>query len=117
MGGVKIATRFLLLYIIAFLASVGTTMLTLGFFFFTAGAWRWDAKLNLALAAGMNVFYIGGSLTAHALSEKFGRRAALAVLYSIMTLICAASAMIGSHITISLCLLLYMGGTSMTWPM
>src|SRR5947207_8466626 len=107
MGGVKIATLFFLLYTIAFLASVAATMLTLGFFYFTAGAWGWDAKLNLALAAGMNVFYIVGSLTAHALSEKFGRRAALLVIYSIMSLICAAAAMIGSHITISVCLLMY----------
>src|SRR5690242_17735735 len=85
---VKPSFRLAFLYAVAFLASTGATLLTLGFFYFTASVWGWDARLNLALAALMNVFYIGGSLAAHAISARFGRRKALLYLYTLMSAAC-----------------------------
>jgi MFS family permease len=114
---VKPSVRLGFLFAVAFLASIGATLLTLGFFYFTTSVWGWDAKLNLALAASMNVFYIGGSLLAHAISERLGRRKALVVLYALMTIACLFAASFNTHLAVSICLLAYMSVTGATWPM
>lgn len=92
-------------------------MLTLGFFYFSAGVWHWDATLNLSLAAAMNAVYVCGSLLAHGLAQRVGRRGSLGLLYSTMAVACAAAAMIASHLAISGCLLVYMFFNAMNWPM
>src|SRR5581483_3572019 len=105
---VNLRLRLALLYSVAFFASSGATLLTLGFFYFTRAVWGWNAKLNLSLAASMNVAYVVSSLSAHAISTRFGRRRALAILYAMMTACCAAASFAPTHLLVSSCLLVYM---------
>ena len=114
---VKLQSRSIILYLVAFLSSVGATMLTLGIFYFTARLWGWDAKRNLALAAAQGMFYIISALSAHAVSARLGRRKSLVVIYSIMTLISGVTGIMSSHLFASACLIAYMFITGMNWPM
>ena len=104
-------------YFIAFVASIGATLLNLGFFYFAHSVWGWDAKENLELAAVMNVAYTFASLCAHAISAKFGRRKALLGLYVLMTLASIVASFSPTHLAASMCLIMYMFFAGMTWPM
>jgi MFS family permease len=109
--------RLTLLYLVAFIASAGATLLTMGIFFFTANRWGWDARENLAFAATQGMVYTVSALLAHAVSTRWGRRKSLVGLYVLMTLVAIVAAMVFSHVVICICLMLYMFFVGMTWPM
>ena len=54
-------------------SSVGTTLLSVGIFFYTEHFFGWTLRQNLLLAAAQGTAYVIGSLCSHGLAERFGR--------------------------------------------
>src|SRR3954454_11069521 len=97
--------------------SAGTTLLSIGIFFYTANVFGWDAKANFLLAASQGTAYACGALCASAVSSRFGRRPALLGLHAIMAAMCVVMLMFPSHGVFVAALLCYSFTAAVNWPM
>src|SRR4051812_40691079 len=97
--------------------SAGTTLLSIGIFFYTANVFGWDAKRNFLLAASQGTAYTCGALCASAVSSRFGRRPALLALYAMMALFCGVMLAFPSHAVFVVTLLCYSFTAAVNWPM
>jgi len=69
--------RILAYYAVEGLASLGSSLLMLGIFFYTERKLGWTARQNLLLATAQGVVYVFGALGASAVSAHIGRRGML----------------------------------------
>jgi MFS family permease len=69
------------------LSSIGTTLLSVGIFFYTEHYFGWGLKQNFLLAAGQGAAYVIGSLNAHRVATMFGRRRGLIRIFATLTLL------------------------------
>jgi MFS family permease len=97
--------------------SAGTTLLTIGIFFYTANRFAWDARNNFLLAASQGAAYAVGALCAHAVSRAFGRRRSLLVLHPLLGLLTLVLLLFQSHVVFVATLLLYSFTAAVNWPM
>jgi MFS family permease len=97
--------------------SAGTTLLTIGIFFYTANRFGWDAKDNFLLAASQGAAYAVGALCAHAVSNAFGRRRSLLVLHPLLGLLTLVLLLFQSHVVFVATLLVYSFTAAVNWPM
>jgi MFS family permease len=98
------------------LSSVGTTLLTVGIFFFTEHYFAWGLKQNFLLSTGQGAFYAVGALLAQPIAARFGRRRGLVGIYLLMAgMALCALATRGSGIVV-VALLLYALVSATNWP-
>jgi MFS family permease len=97
--------------------SAGTTLLSIGIFFYTANVFGWDARRNFLLAASQGTAYACGALCANAVSSRFGRRPVLLVLHAIMAAMCVVLWAFPSHAVFVTALLCYSFTAAVNWPM
>jgi len=107
----------LLLFAAEGVTSAGTTLLTIGIFFYTANRFGWDARRNFLLAASQGTAYALGALCAHGVSKQFGRRRSLIVLHAMLAILCAVLMLFQSHVVFVATLLTYSFVAAVNWPM
>src|SRR5687767_9122622 len=109
--------RFTLLFAVEALTSVGTNLLSIGIFFYTAHEFGWGLRQNFLLAAGQGVIYVVGALAAARLTARRRRQhAVLAAAYAMMGLIVWAAAVPGprwAFVGVALAYTLFNG---ISWP-
>src|SRR4051812_47099567 len=76
-----------LVYLVEGLTCLGTNLLLLGIFFYTKERLGWGLMQNFLLATGQGAVYVVGSLSAHGLTVRLGRRNALVGVYSTMAVL------------------------------
>lgn len=110
------------LYGIEFLGSVAGTLLSIGIFFFMNHRFGWQARENFLLAAAQGVVYVPGALLAGRVTARFGRRASVAALYGILTILCVAAWTLASEqgsssaVAVVGVLLVYTFAIGISWP-
>jgi MFS family permease len=106
-----------LLYAIEAMTSVGANLLLLGIYFYTKERLGWSLMHNFLLATGQGAVYVVGSLMAHGITERLGRRRALVGIYATMAVLAGVGLMVvGSPVWVTVLLLLYTLVTSFNWP-
>src|SRR5437764_14643270 len=68
-------------------SSVGSTLLTIGIFFYTDHYFHWSLRQNLLLSAGQGAAYVIGSLSSHAIAARLGRRGGLIAVLAVLTIL------------------------------
>ena len=103
-------------YLSESLESIGTTLLSVSIFFWTAKHLGFSLRQNFLLAMGQGIVYTAGALLAERLARKFGRRPALIGIYFILIAVSAAAAFAPRPMVIVL-LLAYSLVAAANWPM
>jgi len=100
------------------LSSVGTSLLSVGIFFYTTHYFAWGMKQNLLLAAAQGAVYVIGSLVAARLADRFGQRRSLFAIYACMTC-CALVALAAksSPAVLIVALVAHTLAASANWPL
>jgi hypothetical protein len=112
--------RLSALYAVEALGSVSGSLLTVGMPFYTHHRFGWDARDNFLLTAGQGVAYVIGALSAQPIARRWGRRASLFVLYTLLVLLGTAVGVVatsGPPALLVPLVLLEMGLVAVTWPM
>lgn len=104
-------------YTVEFVTCLGTNLLLLGVYFYTHARLGWTLKQNFLLAAGQGLVGACGSLLAHPISTRLGRRGGLIATYIAMALVAAAALAAQSSALITALLLTYTLLTAFTWPL
>jgi MFS family permease len=104
-------------YLTTWSCSVGTTLLTIGLFFYTAHEFQWGAGRNMGLATGQGAAYTLGALLAHQVRARFGVRRSLLTLYLLMALLAGLAPLMSAHWIVALMLLAYAFVAAVNWPM
>ena len=98
------------------LASVGTTLLMAGIFFYTKEKLGWGLPENLLLAAAQGVAYVAGSLAATRIAGRFGRRRGLIGIFAFLALVPLLPLAWRSPVWLVIALLMYTFVASLAWP-
>jgi MFS family permease len=100
--------------------SFSATLLTAALPFFTSHRFGWSTRENFAVAALQGLLYMFGALRARRISERWGRKRSLLVLYAGMTVFAVAVAIVTSMGWAIAAVLLAAVDTSLmavSWPM
>jgi MFS family permease len=98
------------------LSSVGTTLLTMGIFFYMRERFGWGMGRNFALAAGEGAGYVLGSLSADRVAARIGRRGLLIACLAISAALAMCALLTSSPIVLAALLVAYTLFMAMTWP-
>jgi hypothetical protein len=115
-----LSTRLRLLYATEALASIAGALFTAGLPFYTHYRFGWGAQENLMLGAGQGIAYSFGALSAEAVARRLGRRRALLLAYTLLSLMAGAvgAAAVGrviwAFVPVILVVVALLGTT---WPM
>src|SRR2546421_12993393 len=110
--GGKLATW----YVVEFITSIGTTLLSLGIFFYMKQEFGWGMKRNFLLAAGQGAVYAVGALCANPLQARLGRERLLIIVYALMGAIAATAIVIHTATVVAGALLAYVFVAAGNWP-
>jgi MFS family permease len=99
------------------LESIGTTLLSVSIFFWTAKHLGFSLKQNFLLAMGQGIVYTAGALLAERLAGRFGRRRALIGIYVILVFVSLAAALAPRQELVIVLLLAYSFVAAANWPM
>src|SRR3954468_7369623 len=110
------SARVILWYTVEGITSIGTTLLSLGIFFYMRERFGWGLVRNFSLAAAQGMIYTVGALLANPLQARLGRQRLLTILYLIMAALAAAALFTDSSLIVAAILLAYVATAAMSWP-
>src|SRR5438128_9646450 len=111
------ARRRKMLYAVEAVTGLASTMLFISIFFYTEKRFGWKMRQNLILAAVQGFVYVAGSLLANSISQKFGRRNSLLVLFILIGVIASIGIFRPTPKVVTTLLIAYTFAISLTWPM
>jgi MFS family permease len=103
-------------YVAESLSSVGNSLLMVGIFFLTKQQFGWGLRENLLLAAAQGAAYVAGSLAAHAVANRFGRRRGLVGVFTILSFLPLLPLALGEPAWMVAGLIAYTLVASLAWP-
>jgi MFS family permease len=106
-----------MLYAVEAVTGLASTMLIISIFFYTERKFGWGMRQNLVLAAVQGLVYVVGSLAASSISQRFGRRRSLLVLFVLIGAIAAVGIFRPTPRAVTSLLIAYTLVISLTWPM
>jgi MFS family permease len=111
------SSRTPLIFATVCITSFATTLLTMGFVFYTEHLFGWGLRANFMLTAAQGTVYIIASLQASRLTAKFGRRGTLSLLYVLLALGALAAVLHSTPVFLTGIVILYTFVMGATWPM
>ncbi|WP_428940247.1 hypothetical protein [Fontivita pretiosa] len=108
--------RLARVYVIEALAAVAANLLTLGIFFFTSVRFGWSLWQNLMLSAAMGALYTLSALSAHPLTQRFGRIGPLTACFVVMSVATLVAAAIPTPLVVTIVLLIDITLGTVCWP-
>jgi len=117
LGGAIAGRRLFATLAATWACSLGTTLLTLGIYFYTAHEFGWGAALNMTLAAGQGAAYTLGALLADPMQRRFGARGSLIALHVTLGILAALAMFAPAHWQFASILLVYVFIAACNWPM
>src|SRR3954462_11276801 len=106
-----------MLYLVEAVTALATPMLIVSIYFYTEKIFGWSMQWNLRLAAAEGAVYIVGSLLANPVSQKFGRRRSVLMLFILVGLIALIGAFWPTPAVVTSLLIIYTMLTALIWPM
>lgn len=106
-----------MLYSVEAVTGLASTMLIISIFFYTERTFRWSMRQNLLLASVEGFIYMLGSLAATFISNRFGRRNSLLLIYALLAAITAIGIFHPTPKIVTAVLVTYTLAISLTWPM
>jgi len=103
-------------YVIEALAAVAANLLTLSIFFFTSVRFGWSLWQNLMLSAAMGALYTLSALSAHPLTQRFGRTGPLTGCFVCMAVATLLAAVIPTPVVVTTVLLINIALGTVCWP-
>jgi len=108
--------RLPVLFFVEAVISFGSSLLTVGIYFYTSERFGWGLRENFMLAASQGLIYILGALLANRGAKLWGRRPFLIATYLVLALLLQPAAIWTRPAVLAIVLVAYMFVISMAWP-